>query len=169
MLAVGDTRSRRCAVVQRSVTDHLLRATHPPSAARLTRGVPWHCVASLARGLPFRGAGAFPRVVELRLRLTRRTCPACVVCFTLLLSVAGVEPCVSLRACDSTVEDACAVCHDENSIVIAIGSSNRPRARGVLYPDVRSGALTHCVSLCALAAAHRLLGETQQVAPCRGR
>ena len=44
-----------------SATDRLVRATQPPSVARLTRGVPWLCVSSLARGLPFRGAGDFPQ------------------------------------------------------------------------------------------------------------
>ncbi len=52
------------AIQRLAVTDRLVRATHPPSVARLTRRVPWLCVSPLARGLPFRGAGAFPRVAS---------------------------------------------------------------------------------------------------------
>ena len=97
----------------------------------------------LARGLPFRGAGAFPQVVKASsVRLGRRTSSdARRVLHAPPFGGPGGAPghCVSLRDCLPTVVRTRAVCHYENQIAIEIfGETRRCCVAGCSHGSWRS-------------------------------
>lgn len=140
------TENRRRVLV---ATDRPWRATHPPSVARLTRGVPWLCVARSRGGCHFvvRALSRRGRVLSLIALLGDRT-----FAYTSRSSLAlHAPPC---REFVSVVESVFTL---ENVVgIVTRNLRSRCRSSQVWKTCLPTDVRTHLTSLAARAAVLRL-------------